>query len=264
MSEPRDVPGVDPAKPSTARIYDYYLGGKDNFEADRAAAEQVAGVLPEAPALARANRSFLVRAVRELAGLGIGQYIDLGAGIPTSPNVHEVARESEPGARVVYVDNDPVVLAHSRALRNVADGITSIDLDIRDAARIPEHPDVREMIDFDRPVGVLLVAVLHFFDDQDARKILDGVRSWLAPGGYLGLSAGTCAGRHLASQAARAQAIYAKTGTQATGRAPEEIRKLLHGFTFLPPGITPINEWLTGHQEIPGATLLCGLARRTA
>lgn len=254
---------MDPDKPSTARIYDYLLGGKDNFAADRAAADQLAEVLPEGPVLARANRTFLVRAVRRLAELGVDQYIDLGAGIPTSPNVHEVARETIPGARVVYVDNDPVVVAHSRALRAVSGGISSIDLDIRDAARIPEHPEVRDQIDFTRPVAVLLVAVLHFFDDDDARTIIDGVRSWLVPGGYLGLSIGTGSGRQLASHAERTQAIYARAGAQATGRTPEEVRKLVDGFAFLPPGLAPINEWLTGEQELPGATLLCGLARRT-
>lgn len=261
--DPDAPPGVDPTKPSTARIYDYFLGGKDNFEADRAAAEQVISVLPEAPTLARANRMFLTRTVRRLAELGVDQFIDLGAGIPTSPNVHETARETAPGARVVYVDNDPVVVAHSRALRAAGGGITSIDLDVRDAARLPELPEVRELIDFTRPVGVLLVAVLHFFDDHGARQILDGVRSWLVPGGYLALSAGSCAGQQLASQAARAQAIYANTGAQPTGRTPEEIAGLLNGFELLPPGVAPAGEWVPGQQDVHGATLLCGIARRT-
>lgn len=270
MNERRDdpdapaggAPDVDPGKPSTARIYDYFLGGKDNFEVDRAAADQLTAVLPEAPLLARANRSFLIRAVRCLAELGVDQYIDLGAGIPTSPNVHEVARETNPAAKAVYVDNDPAVVAHSRALRSNPGGVVSVELDIRDAARLAEHRDVRELIDFSRPVAVLLLAVLHFHDNDDARKIIDGIRSWLAPGGYLVLSTGGA--EKLASQAAQARAIYAKAGAQAVGRTREDIRELLHDFEFLTPGVTPITKWRADHPDTPNSFLLGGVARRTA
>lgn len=142
-----------PSKPSPARVYDYWLGGKDNFAADRQVAEEIAAKAPEVREIARANRAFLVRAVRCLAEAGIRQYVDLGSGLPTSPNVHEVAREVHPEARIAYVDNDPVVAAYGRALN--ASGITAVvQADLRHPEVVLDHPDLRDLIDFRQPVGV--------------------------------------------------------------------------------------------------------------
>ena len=252
---------MSPNTASAARIYDYYLGGKDNFEADREAAERLLTVIPEAQITARANREFLVRAVRCLAGLGIDQYIDLGAGIPTSPNVHEIARESVPGAHVVYLDNDPVVVTHNRALRSTHDGVVSIDMDVRDSAEVRDHPEVRGLIDFSRPVGVLLLSVLQFFDDRDARKIIDGIRSWMVPGSYLALSTGEIEGSTVKRR--EADKIYAHAGTRAVNRSRGEIMKVFEDFELVPPGLTPISKWRADGPEIHGIIFLGGIGKLT-
>lgn len=247
--------------PSTARMYDYYLGGKDNFEADRVAAEQVLAVYPEISKTARANRSFLVRAVHCLADLGVDQYIDLGTGIPTSPNVHEIAQRIRPNARVIYVDNDPVVITHNRALRETHEGVISIDMDVREIDAIRRHPDVRELIDFDQPIAVLLVSMLHFFDDRDARKILEGARSWMTPGSYLVLSTGTTEG--LSREKLRElDEIYKSSGARAVSRSREEIAAMFDGFELLPPGLTSIAKWRADEPDLH-AKLLGGIGYRT-
>lgn len=247
---------------STARMYDYYLGGKDNFEADRVAAEQVLSVYPEIRETARANRGFLVRAVRCLAELGVRQYIDLGTGIPTSPNVHEIARETQPNARVIYVDNDPVVIAHNRALRETHEGVISIDMDVRDIRAIRRHPDVRRWINFDQPIAVLLVSMLHFFDDGEARAILDGVRSWMAPGSYLVVSTGTTEGLEQ-EKLQELDEIYKSSGARAISRSREEIAAMFDGFELLPPGLTSIAKWRADEPDLH-AKLLGGIGHRTA
>lgn len=246
---------------STARMYDYYLGGKDNFEADRVAAEQVLSVYPEIRETARANRAFLVRAVRCLADLGVRQYIDLGTGIPTSPNVHEIAQETQPGARIIYVDNDPVVIAHNRALRETREGVISIDMDVRDIAAIRRHPDVRRLINFDQPIAVLLVSMMHFFDDDDARTILDGARSWMAPGSYLVLSTGTTEGLD-EEKLQELDEIYRTSGARAISRSREEIMAMFDGFELLPPGLTSIAKWRADGPDIR-AKLLGGIGHLT-
>lgn len=240
---------VSATSPSTARMYDYYLGGKDNFEADRVAAEQVLWVYPEIRETARANRAFMVRAVRCLAGRGVTQYIDLGTGIPTSPNVHEVARKGVPGARVVYVDNDPVVTAHNRALRDTYDGVISIDMDVRNIEGIRTHPEVTELIDFDQPIAVLLVSMLHFFDGVDAEKILTGIRSWMTPGSYLVLSTGTTEGLDR-RKLERLDKIYTRAGARAVARTRDEIAAMFDGFELLQPGLTPISKWRADDPDI--------------
>src|SRR5690242_1194680 len=155
-------PQIDTERPSAARMYDYALGGKDNFDVDRAAVESVGEILPEFRQVALANRGFLVRAVNTLADLGIDQFIDLGTGIPTSPNVHEIAQNVHPHAKVVYVDNDPIVMAHNRALRSRWPGVLTVLRDLREPASVMDSPEVRNHLDFDRPIGLLFVAVLHF------------------------------------------------------------------------------------------------------
>jgi hypothetical protein len=186
---------IDLVTPSPARMYDYYLSGKDNFPPDREAAERALEVFPAGRDLAWANRRFMVSAVTFLAGKGIDQFIDIGTGIPASPNVHEVARSVNPAASVAYVDNDPVVLAHDRALLAGAEGIAVVDGDARQAHEFTDDHDLRKVIDFTRPVGVLLVAVLHFVRDQENPwENVAFLRELMAPGSYLALSHGTSDG----------------------------------------------------------------------
>src|SRR5437868_15508908 len=172
--------GVDPSVPSTARIYDYLLGGKDNFASERAAAEAVLNMLPESRQMAKDNRAFLGRAVRHLAESGITQYLDIGAGLPTQENVHQVALAANPDARIVYVDNDPTVLVHARALLADNPNTTVLEGDLNDPKAIIEAATA--LLDFTKPVAVILAAILHFIPDTDETyRIVDDLRARLAP-----------------------------------------------------------------------------------
>ena len=233
--------GVDQAVPSAARMYDHYLGGKDNYAVDRRAAAEVLRVVPDGPALARANRAFLARAVREMAKQGIGQFLDLGSGLPTSPSVHEVARRKNPTARVVYVDNDPIVLAHNTA--RTRDALTRTVLaDLTDPDEV--HRAVRDtgLLDPDRPVGLLLIAVLHFVDHDPSVALMRRYLRTLPSGSAVALSClqqeGTdpTALRHL-------QEVYSRTRTPVTFRTRPQIEHLVHGLNLARPGITDITRW---------------------
>src|SRR6266545_654986 len=200
---------IDTTRPHPARMYDAYLGGKDNYAADREAVRQVLRVAPELRDTARANRAFLQRAVRFLVGeVGIRQILDIGTGIPTAGNVHEVAGQVAPGTRVVYVDNDPIVHVHANALLT-GSGTTAIVLaDLRDPGAILAHTKLRELIDFSQPVGLLLVAILHFIAEaEDPAGIVATLRAALPPGSYLALSHGT-ADFHPPGVAGEAAASY--------------------------------------------------------
>jgi O-methyltransferase involved in polyketide biosynthesis len=166
--------GFDPATPNMARVYDYWLGGKDHFPADRAEAERLLGIYPPLRDLVRENRAFVVQAVSWAARQGIGQFIDLGAGLPASPAVHQAARKVMPVARVAYVDVDPVVLSHARALVATSDGVTAVAADLRDPGAVLADPVLRTVIDPDRPVCFILGAVLHFMDAAAARAVTAG------------------------------------------------------------------------------------------
>ena len=238
--------GVDTSRPSVARMYDYYLGGKDNFAVDREAAEQAIGAFPEVPALARGNRAFLGRVVRFLAGeRGIRQFIDLGTGVPTVGNVHEVAHQAAPGARVVYVDNDAVVLTHARALLEDSghgDSVTVIDADMRDPTSVLDHPDLSRVIDLSQPVAVLFVSVLHFIT-SDPAEITRAYRDVAVPGSSLALSHlsyGTVDHSEVDEAADR---VYGSTASGLVSRSPEEITGLFSGFDLVPPGLVPVSEW---------------------
>ena len=250
---------IDPTVPSSARMYDYYLGGTDNFPADREAAERILALEPGVRENTRANRGFLVRAVRMLAGRGVTQYIDLGTGIPTSPNVHEVARETDPDARIVYVDNDPIVTAHNRPLNETHDGIVSIEADIRRPSNISSHPDVQRTIDFTRPIAVLVVSLLHFFDDTDARRIVDGVGSWMSSGSYLVLSANGSEGASEEEIQAAAD-VYERAGVRLVLRSREELAPYFDGYDLLDPGLVPVQQWHADEPPTRGA-MLAGVGR---
>ncbi len=180
--------GIDPTVPTAARMYDYFLGGHDNFAADRIAALKVIDAAADAPVAARANRCFLGRAVRFLAAeAGISQFLDLGTGLPTQGNVHQVAQQVNPAAWVVYVDNDPMVLAHSRALKT-GPGTAVIHADLRDTDEVLRHSDTCRLIDLGQPVAILLVAVLHFVADPDAGAAVARYTAAAPPGSFLAIS----------------------------------------------------------------------------
>lgn len=241
--ERRDGTGIDdPAQPSAARIYDYLLGGKDNYAVDRAAADRLLAVVPDQRSLARANRAFAIRAVRMLAAQGIGQFIDLGTGFPSSPSVHEAARQAVPSAPVVYVDHDPVVHAHNTALLAGDDQVASVLADIREPEAILAHPDLTRLIDLRRPVGLLCVAVLHLVPDaQDPAGIVARYREALGPGSCLVLS--QFASESAPEAIAALRAVAAGTPVETYFRSREEILRFFAGFELLEPGLASVQDW---------------------
>jgi hypothetical protein len=242
--EGRSVPdGVDPAVPSPARMYDYYLSGATNYAADREAAERALSVVPSGRLIARANRYFMMRAVLLMADQGIRQFIDLGTGIPTSPSVHELAQAIDPTARVLYVDNDPVVTAHNRPLLAASRNVKTLQADVRRPDRILDSAEARELIDFSQPVGLLFVAVLHFVRDQeDPRGIVRAFNNRLVPGSYLALSHITGDGTDVGVMATIRQA-YAHASSPAVFRTGEQVHGFFAGFELLPPGLVDVTRW---------------------
>jgi S-adenosyl methyltransferase len=236
-----DLAAFTTARANIARMYAHWLGGKDSFEADRAAADAIVHRFPEVADIAKANRAFLARAVRHVARHGVSQYIDAGAGLPASPNVHEIAREQVPGARVVYLDRDPVVLAHARALLAVDDKIGVVAGDIRDPARALADPAVGRLIEAGAPVCVLLGSVLHFLAADEADEAVTAFRRWMAPGSYLVISAGTSTGTD-PELLRELQAAYGDTAP-VTGRTEEEITAWFDGLLPVRPGVVDVQAW---------------------
>jgi SAM-dependent methyltransferase len=235
---------IDPSIPTAAGMYDYYLGGKDNSAADRRAANKVLAAAPEVILMARENRGFIQRAVRFLArDAGIRQFLDIGSGLPTQGNVHEIAQAEAPDARVVYVDNDPKVLAHSRALKTTEAETTSvITADLRDPDVILNHPDTRAQIDFDQPMAILLVAVLHFIDDQaDPYAIVAHLRDAMAPGSYLVINHATADPRP--DNAGGAAEVYKNTKYPSTHRTRKQIERFFDGVHLIDPGLVIVSDW---------------------
>jgi SAM-dependent methyltransferase len=236
-------PGVDTRRANVARVYDYWLGGSHNFLADQDVARAIAAVEPKARIFARANRDFLGRAVRFLAAEGVRQFLDIGSGIPTQGNVHEVAQQASPGARVVYADIDPVAIAHSQAILAGNPDATIIHGDLRDPGKILEDDATRRLIDFSQPVGLLLMVVLHFLaDDEDPWQIVATLRDALAPGSYLVLGHGTDEGNPVAVQAARKMYNRSVT-TQVHVRSHTEIGRFFDGFEVVDPGLVYAPLW---------------------
>jgi O-methyltransferase involved in polyketide biosynthesis len=241
--EPRVPDGVDVTRPSIARIYDYLLYGKDNFAVDRAAADKLMESRLDPRRLSLANRAFLYRAVRFLARQGVAQYLDLGSGLPTSPSVHEVARDVIPGARVVYVDHDPIVVRHNDALLATRDGVITIRGDIRDPEAILADEALAACIDFSQPVAVLLLSVLHFISiEEDAPGIVARFRERMAPGSYLAVSVGTSEGAD-PEMLAEATQTYAGARMPFTLRSRAQIMDLFAGFDLVEPGVVSLPEW---------------------
>ncbi len=232
-----------------ARVYDYLLGGSHNFLADQDVGQAMAAVDANVRAIAQANRKFLGRAVRLLAASGIRQFLDIGSGIPTQGNVHEIAQAAAPGARVVYADVDPVAIAHSRAILTGDPNTAIIDADVRDPAAVFRHPATRRLIDFTQPTGLLLVAILHFIGDaDDPAGVVAALRDRLASGSYLVLCHATSDSRPAVTQAA-AKVYQRGVSTEGRARSRAEILKLFDGFDLLEPGLVYLPEW---HPDSPG------------
>lgn len=250
---------LNSALPSATRMYNYYLGGRDNFESDRHAVDKLLSTHPQAFEVVRNNRNFLSRAVTHLAEAGVDQFIDVGAGIPTSPNVHELARAARPHARVVYVDNDPVVLAHDRALLAEDADVGVVDADMHDPESVLTAPATAQLIDLDRPVAVVFVAILEFSPDDEPHRIVRAFRDRMAPGSYLVAS-------HLStegideSDVAAVKDAYAPTPSGIEMRSREYIAELFSGFDLLEPGLVRVEQW-RGFGRPTYGTFLGGVGR---
>ncbi|GAA4248377.1 SAM-dependent methyltransferase [Dactylosporangium darangshiense] len=241
-AEAAPTPVIDTSVPHPARRYNYWLGGKDNFAADRESGDKIAAVYPPIRTAALANRRFLERAVAFLAEQGVGQFLDIGTGIPVSPNTHEIAQEIRAGARVVYVDNDPIVLSHARALLTSAPGgmTAYLDADMREPEALLSDPALRKVLDLDAPVAILLISVLHFA--PDARAIVGPLLDAVPAGSYIALT-------HLSKDlltpdvAAQTDAVNQRSGVEMWFRGRDAIEGLVDGLEILPPGVVPVAEW---------------------
>ncbi|MEU0564282.1 SAM-dependent methyltransferase [Nonomuraea sp. NPDC005983] len=264
----QEPPGFDPTTPNVARLYDYYLGGKDHFPADREAAERLLKVAPEVRAAARANRAFLGRAVRFLADSGITQFLDIGTGLPTQGNVHEVARAVAPDSRVVYVDRDPVVLVHARALLAEDDTTRVVQGDLRKPEEILKNPDLLDFIDFTKPVGVLLVAIMHFISkSDDPHRIVATLREAMAPGSFLVMSHGTSDAR--ADAVRKGTEVYRASTSPLSLRSRQQVEELFEHFDLVDPGVVWLPEWRPDQADTidfvngpESSLILCGVARK--
>ncbi|WP_158893563.1 SAM-dependent methyltransferase [Amycolatopsis anabasis] len=232
----------DPGRPSPARVYDYWLGGKHNFAVDRKLATDAVAFWPELPQVMRVNRAFLQRAVRFLVSAGIRQFLDLGSGIPTRGNVHEVAQEADPEARVVYVDLDPVAVTHSRALLAGNESAIVVQADLRDPGSLLDSSMLHSVLDLNEPVAVVMMALLHFVpDSEDPAKIVAGYRDALAPGSYLALSHGCSEGCE--ELAGKLEELYHRAGTPFTLRSRAAVAEFFDGFELVEPGLAPPPVW---------------------
>jgi S-adenosyl methyltransferase len=257
-------------RPTPARMYDYFLGGKDNFEADRTAADQLIAKLGEGKTrdVAWENRRFLWRVTEYLSSeCGISQFIDVGAGLPTMRNTHEIAQQVDPDARVVYVDNDPIVLSHGRALL-AKNGATAIATgDMREPGSVLDAPETKDLIDFTQPVGVLFIAVFHFVTSADHPRhvhghaspgeIMAAFREFVAPGSYVAVT-------HLSSDRASPEDVavaeegYKSATAPMIVRSRSEIEALFNGWRLIAPGVTPAWQWHSGPDESPRTGIILG------
>ncbi|MCX3291448.1 SAM-dependent methyltransferase [Streptomyces sp. NEAU-H22] len=246
MERPAWAPrSIDISVPSVSRMYDYYLGGSHNFEVDREAARRAMEFMPGLPKVMQANRAFMRRAVEYAAGQGISQFLDVGSGIPTFGNVHEVAQAARPGARVVYVDHDPVAVAHSQAVLEGNDDAGVVAADLRKPQEILRSPEVERLIDLNQPVALLLVAILHFVEDEDdPYGAVAELREALAPGSLLVLTHASYEGIPLPPErAGGAVDVYEDIRNPLIMRSREEIARFFEGYDMVEPGLVAMPRW---------------------
>jgi hypothetical protein len=255
---------VDLDRPSVARMYDYYLGGSHNFAADREAAKAVEALFPGMSGAARANRSFLRRSVRYLVAQGVDQFLDLGSGIPTVGNVHAIAQNENPFAKVVYVDVEPVAVAHSTALLARNPLAVAMQGDLREPEAVLNSPEVARLLDLSRPIGLLMVASLHFVPDADKpHDVVVRYRDAMAPGSYLAISHGTLEGVSKGGRETneRVEEIYRRTDSPLVLRSRAEITEFFTGLTVVEPGVVPLPEWRPDSDDA-FTTALVGVGRK--
>ncbi|HEY6294868.1 MAG TPA: SAM-dependent methyltransferase [Streptosporangiaceae bacterium] len=250
----------DPTKPNIARVWDYWLGGKDNFAADRELAEKMLAVHPVSAQMARENRQFLGRAVSYVAARGIRQFIDVGAGLPTAVNTHDIARQVDPQARVAYVDNDPIVISHARSLLARNPGVIAVPGDMRHPGVILADAGLTELIDLAEPACVIMSAVLHFADPGTARDVAAAFARAIAPGSYLIISVGSgnpSEGENFTS---------AYTAARIYIHSPEEVLSFFGDLDLVPPGVVSVLSWYGDDPALDAeprtATFLGGVARK--
>jgi SAM-dependent methyltransferase len=258
---------------SAARIYDYWLNGSHNFAVDREAGDRVSAQMPHAPAVARANRAFMNRAVRWLVGQGIRQFLDIGSGIPTVGNVHEVAQRIAPKSRVVYVDIDPVAVAHAQQILGGDARAVSIEEDLRRPDDLLDRSELHAVLDMRQPVGLLLVSVLHFVPDaEDPYGAVARLRDALVPGSYLALSHGALEGFDPAAMDTVKEVYQKTTNPSGQARTREEIRQFFGDFELVEPGLVWLSQWrpdLLGDEDLNEeqarkSAFLAGVARKAA
>ncbi|MFI5669680.1 SAM-dependent methyltransferase [Streptomyces sp. NPDC051704] len=246
-------PGIDISVPSVSRIYDYYLGGSHNFEVDRQAARRAMEFLPGLPKIMQANRAFMRRAVRYAVAQGVTQFLDIGSGIPTFGNVHEIAQAASPEARVVYVDHDPVAVAHSRAVLGGDERSGIVAADLRKPQDILAAPEVSQLLDLERPVALLLVAVLHFLEDSDdPYAAVAELRDALAPGSLLVVTHASYEGIPLSQEVASGTVgVYRDIRNPLVMRSGEQIGRFFDGFELVEPGVVFMPLWHPEGTEDP-------------
>jgi len=257
-------PDIDVSTPSIARVYDAILGGKDNFAADRAVAELALQAFPDGGQAAHINRALLGRAVRYMARGGVDQFLDLGSGLPTVQNTHQIARAENPAARVVYVDNDPIVLAHGRALLAENSNTIVVTADLREPEQVLTVPEIARFLDLSRPVGLILNAVIHHvLDEEDPYGILDRYKQLLPSGSYLLLT-------HFSSSSPEARAleqVLLRTLGRGQLRSREQITRFFDGLDIVEPGVVYLPEWhpdapVPEPLDISGVLYVGGLGRK--
>ncbi|MBF6332490.1 SAM-dependent methyltransferase [Nocardia transvalensis] len=267
MTRPSWAPeGIDLDRPSASRVYDYFVGGMHNFEIDRMLARQIEAFTPNVAETMRANRDLLRRCVRLLIDAGIDQFLDIGSGIPTVGNVHEVAQTRNAQARVVYVDIDPVAVAHSRAILAGNPLATIVQADVAAPETILADPEVTGLLDFDRPIAVLLLGVLHFVPDEaDPAGCVARLQEAVVPGSYLAITHATADGQP--TEVLEAQKLSGRTSTEIVLRSRDEISAYFHDWTVIEPGLVHLPLWrpdnpadVGAHPEISGA--YGGVARK--
>jgi SAM-dependent methyltransferase len=266
MQQPEWAPeGIDISTPSVARSYDYLLGGSHNFAVDRDYSRRILAAMPDVRLTAQANRAFMHRAVRFMVDTGIHQFLDIGSGIPTVGNVHEIAQTAAPQTRVVYVDVEPVAVAHSEQILAGNDGATVIQEDLRHPDAILDHPQAKALLDFDQPVGLLLVAILHAIPDQDdPAALVARLHQALCPGSYVAISHFTA--DSLPTEVDEVQRLTDRTTTPVTTRSRVRVERFFAGLELVEPGLVWASQWRPDHpQDLDGperASLYVGVGRK--